>query len=58
MLVMCYELLSQRPDILAGWQRRFRYILIDEFQDINQIQYDVIRMLALPERNPFCSRGR
>ena len=38
MLVMCYELLSQRPDILAGLQRRFRYILIDEFQDINQIQ--------------------
>ena len=33
--------------------KKFRYILIDEFQDINQIQYDVIRMLALPERNLF-----
>lgn len=53
MLVMCYELLSQRPDILAGWQRRFRYILIDEFQDINQIQYDTIRLLAAPENNLF-----
>ncbi len=53
MLVMCYELLSQRPDILAGWQKRFRYILIDEFQDINQIQYDTIRLLAAPENNLF-----
>ena len=53
MLVMCYELLSQRPDILAGWQKRFRYILIDEFQDINQIQYDTIRLLATPENNLF-----
>ena len=35
------------------WQRKFRYILIDEFQDINQVQYDVIRMLAAPENNLF-----
>ena len=53
MLVCTYELLKARPDICRGWQKRFRYILIDEFQDINQIQYDVIRMLALPERNLF-----
>ena len=43
----------ERPDILAGWQKRFRYILIDEFQDINQIQYDTIRLLAAPENNLF-----
>ena len=54
MLVMCYELLSQRPDILAGWQKGSRYdILIDEFQDINQIQYDTIRLLAAPRNNLF-----
>lgn len=53
MLVMCYELLSQRGDILKGWQSKFKYILIDEFQDINQIQYDVIKLLALPENNLF-----
>ena len=53
MLVLCYELFSSRPDVLAGWQKKFRYILIDEFQDINRIQYDVIRMLALPENNLF-----
>ena len=38
MLVMCYELFSQRKDILSAWQRKFRYILVDEFQDINRIQ--------------------
>ena len=53
MLVLCYELFSSRPDVLAQWQKKFRYILIDEFQDINRIQYDVICMLALPENNLF-----
>lgn len=53
MLVYCYELLTQRPDILAGWQARFRYILIDEFQDINNLQFEVMKLLALPENNLF-----
>jgi len=51
--VMCLELLQQRPDILAGWQNRFTYILIDEFQDINLIQYKIVRMLAAPQNNLF-----
>ena len=33
MLVMCRELFDQRADILQAWQRKYRYILIDEFQD-------------------------
>ena len=53
MLVMCYELFSQRKDILSAWQRKFRYILVDEFQDINRIQYEIVKMLALPENNLF-----
>ncbi len=53
MLVMCRELFEQRADILQAWQRKYRYILIDEFQDINRIQYEVIRMMALPENNLF-----
>ncbi|MBQ6874605.1 MAG: UvrD-helicase domain-containing protein, partial [Lachnospiraceae bacterium] len=52
-MVMCLELLQQRPDILAGWQKRFQYILIDEFQDINLIQYRIVRLLAAPEDNLF-----
>ncbi len=53
MLIRCAELLRERPDIRAAWQKRFRYILIDEFQDINLIQYQVIKMLAAPENNLF-----
>lgn len=53
MLVMCYQLFRERKDILSAWQRKYRYILIDEFQDINRIQYEVIRMMALPENNLF-----
>ena len=53
MLVYCYELLKERKDILGAWQRKFRYILVDEFQDINQLQYDIVRLLAAPEDNLF-----
>lgn len=53
MLVLCYDLFKKRPDILKKWQQRYTYILIDEFQDINQVQYDVIRMLAAPQNNLF-----
>ena len=53
MLVYCYELLISRKDILKIWQDRFHYILIDEFQDINKIQYDIIKLLAKPEDNLF-----
>ena len=53
MLGYCYELLKERPDILRAWQKKFRYILVDEFQDINQLQYDIVRMLAAPEDNLF-----
>lgn len=53
MLVYCYELFRQRKDILQAWQKKFQYILIDEFQDINKIQFDIIKMLAQPENNLF-----
>lgn len=53
MLLLCHQLLSEREDILNIWQKKFRYILIDEFQDINKVQYDVIRMLAAPFNNLF-----
>ncbi len=53
MLLYCCNLFLKRPDVLKLWQEKFRYILVDEFQDINRIQYDVIRMLALPENNLF-----
>ena len=53
MLVYTYELFRERKDILSAWQRKFQYILIDEFQDINKIQFDIVKMLAAPENNLF-----
>lgn len=53
MMVLCLELFTERKDILSAWQRRYRYILIDEFQDINRLQYEIVRMLAKPEDNLF-----
>ncbi len=53
MQTLTYELFKERPDILSAWQKKYQYILVDEFQDINQIQYDLVRMLAAPENNLF-----
>jgi DNA helicase-2/ATP-dependent DNA helicase PcrA len=53
MLVYTWELLSQRADILSAWQNKFQYILVDEFQDINQLQYDILKLLAAPQNNLF-----
>ncbi len=53
MLIWCKRLFVKHPEILKKWQQKYRYILVDEFQDINQVQYDVIRMLAKPEDNLF-----
>ncbi len=53
MILYCRELFLKRPVILKKWQKKFRYILVDEFQDVNQAQYDVVRMLAAPEDNLF-----
>lgn len=53
MLSYTYDLFTERPDILALWQKKYEYILIDEFQDINRIQYEIIKMLAMPQNNLF-----
>lgn len=53
MLTYTKELFEMHPDILSMWQERFPYILIDEFQDINKIQYDIIKMMARPKNNLF-----
>ena len=53
MLLCCYELFNKRKDILAAWQNKFQYIMVDEFQDINHLQYDIVRMLAKPRNNLF-----
>lgn len=53
MLLYTWELLTKRSDILSAWQRKFQYLLVDEFQDINQLQYDILKLLSAPEDNLF-----
>jgi DNA helicase-2/ATP-dependent DNA helicase PcrA len=56
MLVKCYEMLSGNPRILESYQKRFRYFLIDEFQDINPVQYKLIKLLS-NHTNNICGVG-
>lgn len=51
MLSLTYELLSERNDILKAVQNRYRYILVDEFQDINFLQYNIIKLMAGEKQN-------
>ena len=53
MILLCRDLLVSRPDTLKVWQDRFKYILIDEFQDINPLQYEIVKLLSKPEDNLF-----
>lgn len=53
MLIKCRSLLLERIDVLNKWQEKFQYILIDEFQDINSVQYEIIKLLAQPHNNIF-----
>jgi DNA helicase-2/ATP-dependent DNA helicase PcrA len=53
MLVKCHALFCAEPDVLRHWQEIYHYILIDEFQDINQAQYRGITLMAEPRRNLF-----
>jgi len=56
MLSECYRLWQSEPDNLAYWQQKFPYIMIDEFQDINHVQYECMRMLSA-EPHHLCIVG-
>lgn len=51
MLIGCYTLFMENPILLEKYQNRFQYILIDEFQDINKVQYKLMKMLSLVSKN-------
>jgi DNA helicase-2/ATP-dependent DNA helicase PcrA len=46
LLLKTYELIKHHPDILYKYQHKFKYVLIDEFQDTNQLQYAIIKKIA------------
>jgi DNA helicase-2/ATP-dependent DNA helicase PcrA len=54
LLLHMTEILRTRPDVLADYQRRFRFILVDEYQDTNLVQYLWLRLLAQSHRNICC----
>ena len=47
------RILEEDQEMRENWQKRFQYILIDEFQDISEIQYEIVKILAEPENNLF-----
>jgi DNA helicase-2/ATP-dependent DNA helicase PcrA len=54
LLTECLRLFRERPDVLADYQRRFRYMLVDEYQDTNVAQYLWLRLLAQGNKNICC----
>ena len=54
LLLHMVEVLRNHPDVLAEYGRRFRYILVDEYQDTNVVQYLWLRLLAQAHRNICC----
>ncbi|MDE3065362.1 MAG: UvrD-helicase domain-containing protein [Acidobacteriota bacterium] len=51
LMVNSVEMLRRDPEVLAGYQRRFRHLLVDEFQDTNGVQNELVIMLAAEHRN-------
>jgi DNA helicase-2/ATP-dependent DNA helicase PcrA len=54
LLLHMTEVLRGQPDVLAQYHQRFRYILVDEYQDTNLVQYLWLRLLAQGHRNICC----
>jgi DNA helicase II / ATP-dependent DNA helicase PcrA len=53
LLMLTVEVLERFPEALARWQKAFRYVLVDEYQDTNHAQYRLLQLLAGEHRNVF-----
>ncbi len=53
MLRLCYELFKEKPQTLKKWQSVYEFVLVDEFQDINKLQFEIVKMISAPENNIF-----
>lgn len=51
LLLKMYEILNMIPEVLSKYQRKFKYILIDEYQDTNAVQYQITKLLAAMHEN-------
>jgi DNA helicase-2/ATP-dependent DNA helicase PcrA len=53
MILYCHEMLSQNEKMRRTWQNYFSHIMVDEFQDINRLQYEVLKQISAPRNNLF-----
>jgi DNA helicase-2/ATP-dependent DNA helicase PcrA len=53
LLLRVVRLFQERPDILGSYQEHYRHILVDEFQDTNEVQYTLVRLLSQRRRNLY-----
>lgn len=53
MLLLCYQLLQEEEAVRSYWQQKYRFILVDEFQDVNEVQFACLQLLAEKHRNLF-----
>ena len=51
LITYTYQLFKNRPNILSRYQKQFKYLLVDEFQDTNFAQYELVKLLAAPNNN-------
>ena len=51
LLLLTVRLFKEFPEVLMGWQERFHYIMVDEYQDTNGVQFELVRMLSAKYRN-------
>ncbi len=50
-LLIAYRMLRERPELLQELQQRYQYVMVDEFQDTNALQYELVKMIAHPQHN-------
>ena len=53
MLLLCLKLFKEQNNVLEYWRKRYRFILIDEFQDTNRVQYEIVKLLSDSDENIF-----
>jgi len=53
LLLLPLQLFKRHPDLLQRYQQHFQYILVDEYQDTNGVQFELLRLLAAPQQNLF-----
>lgn len=53
MLVLCLKLMKEEPSVLRHLRNKYRFLMVDEFQDIDGLQFEIVRLLAAPYNNIF-----